>query len=136
MRRLFRTLLVASLLLYVGWVASYYYAFVLFSEDVAKVVVHNGAEAWVYLPEGLFWILPVLWLIATIGMWQFSQGARGFFVALTLASIALSVVSGISIQSGPQAAVAQVINLIDGAILAMAFFTSLDSEFRKNASNN
>lgn len=69
-------------------------------------------------------------------MWQFSQGARVFYLVLTISSVALSAVSGMSIQSGPQAAVAEIISAIDGAILALAYFTSVDNEFRKTASNH
>lgn len=131
MIRIFRALLAVSLLLYVGWIASFYWAFALFSEDVARAIAHNGAEAWVQMPAGIFWLFPVLWVIATIGMWHFSQGFRGLFGVLVVGSIVFSMVSGMSIQSGPQAALGEVVSLMDGAILAIAFFASVDSEFRK-----
>lgn len=136
MKKIFRILLVVSLLLYFGWMASFYYAYSLFSNEVADAIAHTGSAAFISLPNSIFWIFPALWLIATVGMLQFSNGARQFFVFLTVVSLGMGAVSGMLIQTGPQAALIEVVNLLDGAIIAIAFFTSVDMEFKNSASNS
>ena len=135
MEKLFRTLLVVSLVLYLAWVGSFYLAHSFFSPQVANAVVHTGAESLIQIPEPLVWIMPVLWVIAAIGMWQFSQGARTFYVLLTVMGLIVTAISGMLIQSPAQAALADVVSLCDGAIIAMAYLTRLDARFRDNASN-
>ncbi|SCZ52272.1 hypothetical protein [Thiohalomonas denitrificans] len=135
MEKLFRTLLVISLVLYLVWVGSFYFAHWLFSPQVANAVVHTGAESLLQMPEPLLWMLPVLWLIAAIGMWQFAQGARTFYVVLTASSLVVAAISGVLIQSPAQTVLADVVSLCDGAIIAMAYLTRLDARFRGDASN-
>lgn len=130
---IFRFLLIGSLVLYAGFIASFIFASQVFGEDVAGVLYHNGKGAWVALPPFTWMIELLLWSLATIGMLLFQSWARTLFLLLTGISLALATLAGFWVLTGPQAAVLQLINLIDGAILAVAFLTTVARRFDLSA---
>ena len=127
--RLFRTLVVASLLLYYAFFASFIFSSQLFGDEQASVLAYNGRGALLTLPSLVFWSLQFLWAVSAVGMVLFQRWARTLFVLLTVYSFFGLLAGGLLIQTGSQAALFLLVNLADGAVLFMAYLSSIAPRF-------
>ena len=131
MVQLFRSLVCVSTALYVVFVVSYFWAAELFGTDVAAVLAHSGRGASVTFPEYTWLVLLGAWILVAVGLLLFVRWSREAFVALSVFSIFSTALGGIQINAGPQEALKEVIALADGAIVFMAYFSSVARRFRR-----
>jgi len=131
MVQLFRSLVVVATGLYVVLVVSYFWAADLFGPDVAAVLAHSGRGASVQFPEYTWLVLLVAWIVASAALLFFVRWSRECFVALLVFSIVSTALGGIQINAGAQEALMEVVALADGAIVFMAYFSSVARCFRR-----
>lgn len=132
MASLFRAMLLIAAAGYSLVFATLWLPHLFFEEQVTEAIMHSGAEATVVFPMAVYWIFPAGWLSACIGMLFFAAWARVLFLLLLIWSALLTALSGMSILAGPQAATLYVVNILEGAILATAYFTGVAERFRRS----
>jgi hypothetical protein len=76
----------------------------------------------------------MLWLIASIGLLHFDSWARYLYLGLTAWALIAAGLYGIRVTSALGAVLDLAINLLDGAILALAFLSPLKGRFLKASS--
>jgi hypothetical protein len=96
---------------------------------MAAVLAHNGRDAWLTPPYYFWWIIQFLWAAAAIGLFFFLRWARTLFLFLNVYSVVGFVAGGLVIQTGLQAALFHLVNLADGAVLFMAYLSTIASRF-------
>lgn len=133
MDSIFRFLVLSSLFLYYIWYASFLFSIQVWGVEVAEVLMHGGREAWLTIPSDLVLVLPVMWTIATAGMFFYKRWSRVLFLMLLGASLLLAFTGGLTIMVGPQYAVAMLVSTVDGAVCFMSFFSSVANKFHKSS---
>lgn len=78
------------------------------------------------------YIIGLLYLVASFGLLAFRAWARTMFLVLTIFTTFSAPFLGLSVQGGYDAMVEYIVSLCDGAILALAYLSSLASEFKRN----
>lgn len=131
MRELFRWIVVVSTGLFVlVWLLPFFdYRWL--NQDELDVLSCAGQGS--VLPSNVFiyWGLFVLWLIVSIGLWFFVAAARTAFLSLLIITSIASFFWGPSIRTPLETGIGNIVMMSDGAILVMAYFTSISSEFKK-----
>jgi len=84
------------------------------------------------LPTFVIGLFLLLWVAAAIGLWQFNRHARLGFLLLTATSVALTALGGVAVQLPFEEVLEYAVALMDGAILAMAYFSPLKGRFAVN----
>jgi hypothetical protein len=83
------------------------------------------AQSW-YVTAGVFG----LWLVAYAELLRLQSWARHLYLALTLWGLVAAALYGVRIVPAMQAVLDLATNLLDGAILAMAYFSTLRTQFK------
>lgn len=117
--RIFQSLVAVSLLLYLTWSIV---PFNWFGPENAKLLSFDGYGA-ILNPHGRLLTIGVfsLWVLAKVGIFFFQNWGRYLYFGLVVWSLIGVVVFGIQIASPLDSMFALAINLLDGAILAMAY---------------
>lgn len=68
-------------------------------------------------------------VLSSIGMLFFYNSARMFFVLLMAISLILTLFSGMMVSIESVAFLGEILSLLDGAILALAYLTPLSEKF-------
>jgi hypothetical protein len=104
------------------------------SPDVAALRGKSGYGA--MLPgirELISWIFLPLWLIASVGLFFFQAWARSLFAVLYVVALLLRFIQGVTVSLPVEGFVGEIVSLLDGAILVLAFTEPLDGYFRRRA---
>ena len=72
-------------------------------------------------------------LISMIGLWLFKSWARGLYIITYIASIPLTLLSGISVYSSAGQVFNDLSFLLSGIIIALMYYSSLSKEFKKRS---
>lgn len=99
------------------------------SPETSDLLRHDGSMAILPLPTFVVGLLVLLWVAAAIGLWQFNRHARLGFLLLTVTSVALTALGGVAVQLPFEEVLEYAVALMDGAILAMAYFSPLKGKF-------
>ena len=105
------------------------------SPDVAELRGRSGYGA--MLPgirEPISWIFLPLWLLASVGLFFFQAWARSLFAVLYFVALLLRFVQGVTVSLPVEGFLGEIVSLLDGAILILAFTTPLDAYFKRRAS--
>lgn len=133
MIKIYRTLVIVSLMSFGLYMGLPYFDAAFLNEDEIKVLAWGGYGSIITYPQWLGWVLTFVWIPIAIGMVFFYPIARKVYVLLTVVFIVMNPLSGLMVLTGLQAMVYEITTLLDGAILTMAYFTSINEEFKKNA---
>lgn len=79
----------------------------------------------------LYWCLFASWLLILAGLFFYVAAARSGFLALTGISIVLSSYWGVRVFAPREAALDTLLAVIDGALIAMAYFSPVRTEFQR-----
>ena len=132
MTTLFRALIVASLLSYAIVVCIGHFDAPYLSEKELDLLSWYGHGAVIELSPFMNWVLILVWLPAAIGMYLFNSIARFVYLFLAILIIITTPLFGAYIALGYEFMFLQITTFLDGAILVMAYFTSVSDKF-KNA---
>ena len=133
MRKIFLTLVITALVLQVSWFfLPYSWNYIYNKEELALLSWHGyGAYLDIYGP--IPYLILVLYGAVSIGLVYFKKWARTAFVALTVISIITTPLWGFAVSPAIDGIIGYIITLADGAVLSIAFLTSLGAEFEQNA---
>src|SRR5688500_9698535 len=130
MDRLFRYLVAASTLLLVAyWVMPYVDSAWLPEEELNLLAV-DGYKSLIPSHPLIYWGFFTAWIIPSIGLFFFSRTARTAYCGLLVLATVASLFSGYVVRSPIEATLGTTLSLTDGANVAMAYLTSVDSRFR------
>lgn len=132
MNNIFRILVVLSTFLYVFWVFIPYLPFNLSQEELdALSWISYGAI--LNFPDW-FWVVSTLvWVLVAIGMFFFIPIARMLYLILIVSFLFLTPFLGIGVYTALELFLLETINILDGAILTIAFLTSVSNEFKSRS---
>ena len=131
MKRLFRSLVVASTLAYVLWFCMPFFSVHIFDSETLDALSWAGFGAIVDLGNLAPYMFLIAYGIIAVGLIYFQRWARTGFLILTVVAFILAPLSGLNVQTGIDSALSYFITLADGAILAIAFLTSMSDEFNQ-----
>ena len=100
------------------------------NENELAYLSANGAFAKILIPNFIFHFIFAFWLIALVGMFFYINAARNLFIALVLFTILLTPFIGFVSLSPIESTLLEVLNIIDGVLIAMILFTSVSDNFK------
>jgi hypothetical protein len=128
--RLFQLLVVSSTVIYIIWFFLPYWSGYL-SDDEYRLAEYTGYGA--ILPVNHFLYYSAwfgLWLISALGLFFFQNWARHLYLALSLGTLFAVPFSGFLVAAPIDALFLNANLLLDGVILALAYFTPLAANFK------
>ena len=102
----------------------------LYDQNTNDALTWNGYGALVPMHDLVPYAFLIAFGVVSIGLIFFKSWARTGFLFLTAIGFLLSPVIGLSVQTGVDSLLSYFINLSDGAILVMAYLTSINNEFQ------
>jgi hypothetical protein len=128
---IFRALVLSSAVLYAFL---YFLPFESFETDLSRInLLKSDGYAAVLNPQT--WLLTIgifaLWIVAYVGLFRFQNWARNLYLVLTIWALFATTLYGIRVVSPMEGVLDLAVNLLDGAILAMAYLSSVKNEFRE-----
>lgn len=126
---IFRISVVVSLLVYALFVAKAYFDSSFISQGMLDLLSWNKYEAVIMLPFWVDWITILIWLPVSIGTYYFYRPFRTIYLVLSVVFIFTKPLFGAAIFTGTDLMLFQLTVFLDGAILAMAYFTSVSERF-------
>jgi len=129
MNNIFRSLLVISGVLYVAFYFMPQFDYLWLDAESIMFLSNNGANAILALPAMAWDVIFLLWLLCIGGMYFYVNMARRVFAMLLVVSIALTPFNGYVAYSPIEYSLVAALDIIDGALVVIAFFTSVSQEF-------
>ena len=127
---LFRTLIILSLLSYAIFIGIGYIDAPYLGEEESNLLSWAGHGAILELPTFLNWAIVLVWLPIAIGMYLFNPIARFMYLCLAILFTITTPLFGMYIAMGYEFMFLQITTFLDGAILAMAYFTHISAKFK------
>ena len=131
MKRIFDSIVLISLALTVAiWVIPLYDHNWL-SDQELNLLNASGWGAFFPYPNYIYWPMLLFWSITSVGLYLRIKIARTIFlIGIVIFAIA-NFGWGFAVQTQLEAGLTNIITLLDGAILTMAFLTTVNNEFEK-----
>lgn len=129
MKGIFRYIVIGSLILYLIWFFMPNAWVYLYEREALNLLSWAGYGANYNINGPIPYIILVAYIVASVGLVLLKKWARTVFLALTVSDIVLTGISGVHVSAPLDAAIGYIIALSDGAILAIAYLTSLGGEF-------
>ena len=124
MHTIYRTMIVVSLLTYYMYVGVGYVDTPYLSEEELNLLSWGGHGAIIQFHPIVHWGLVFIWLPLAIGMWFYNSLSRKLYLILAMSFLMLNPFVGYSVSTGYEMMFYQTTTFLDGAILAMAYFTN------------
>ena len=129
MVRLFRALVLTSTFLFVVIGFMPFFNHLWLTPDQLHVLSYDGAGSLIPAHPLLYWGQMVLWVVVSVGLFFFISIARTAFLVLNVISVVATFFWGFRIIPPEAAALGGIVQMADGAILVMAYFTSVAERF-------
>ena len=97
--------------------------------ETVDLLNYDGYAALLTMPTGVVWLMNLVYLAASIGLYRFSASARTLFAIFTVAFGVMSLLNGVRVTSPLVCFLSVPGALADGAILLMAYATPLKEKF-------
>lgn len=133
MNSVFRVLIVLSAGLYLIWYFMPYYSEQLYSEDIIDVISWNGIGAILELPSWFHIVIGIAYLLTLFELLMYSNVARLLFLVFAIFFLSIAPFIGVSALTPIESMLASAMSILQGAILTMAYLTSVGAEFRPDA---
>jgi hypothetical protein len=131
MIKFYRALVIISTMSYLLFVGVGYVDSSFLSKDELDLLSWGGYGAIIQMPLFLHWFLVGIWVPLAIGMCLFKPLARKIYLWLAITFILANPFFGFVVSTGYESMLYQLAIFLDGAVLVMAYFTSISSEFTK-----
>lgn len=131
MKKIFRILVVTSMVIYAVFWFLPYFTYLWTTTEVLNLLSFNGYGRLVQFPVLVEWALLFTWLLVSIGLITFNRSARNQFIVLNILSLVLIPLSGLIILSPMEALLFSIVGILDGAIISMFYFSPVAQEFNK-----
>ena len=113
-----------------------YYDYLWLSQYEIDFLSNNGAQAVVVIPDIAYHFLMLSWVASSIGMFFYINLARKAFALILIFTVLLSPFLGWLVFSPIESTIVSILNIIDGALIVMAYFTSISLNFEKHLTNS
>ena len=132
MDKLYKFLIVFGSISYVIWFFQPYNIPEIYDVRVFELLGETGYGSVDILWNPIVYILLILYLLSAVGMWFYIKVARNIFLLLQIVYVALAFIGGVVVQSPIDSAVYHLIVLSDGALLFMAYFSSISERYENS----
>lgn len=131
MKSIFRNLVLLSVALYAVWFCIPYFSVNLYSPETLDAISWAGSDALLSFDSLAIvaFLFLFLYAITSVGLIYFKPWARISFLLLTLSSILTTPLFGIVVLPAIESSIFQVVNILDGVLIAFMYFTSVSNEF-------
>lgn len=129
MDKFFKSLILVSTISYTLWFFQPYNTAVILDQDTLTALEWVGFGGNYYYLFYVSYLFLIFYIVSAIGMLIYLNWARTLFIVLTIASILLSPLAGLSVSTTIDSILGNIIGLCDGAIIFMAYFSSVSSKF-------
>ena len=130
---LFRNVVIFSYVLYAAFVFIAFFSAYLYDQKTLDILTWNNYGTIIQLSHVFGYLFFFAYTVIFLGLIYFKSWARTAFVILTLLSVILTGIQGIEILPAIEGLLSYLMNLSDGAIIALMYFTSISSKFSNNA---
>lgn len=118
-----------SMVTYTVWYVLPYIEVRFQSADTVDLLSFSGYNAKVRVESWVFNVSHLVFLAASVLMYFFIAIGRSVFLWFYLFWLVLRVFMGVDIQTGLSGTLGSIIGLLDGAIIYMAYFSSVERYF-------
>ena len=133
MKAIFRNLVAISTALFVFLWLVPFFDYHWLNEEELTILSASGYGSLIPESQLLYWFLFVAWIVISIGLWLFIDVARTAYLYLLVATSVASFFWGFNIFTPYENGIQNIVTLSDGAILVMAYFTSINNEFSNDS---
>ena len=129
MKNIFRKIIVGVGALYIAFMALPFFWLDIYDQETLNALtwLGNGGVLNIYGP--LPYLLAIVFIVSLIGMYRLKKWARTLFMLFTIISGLISPLWGLSVAGNIDVLAPYFISIGSGALLAIAYFTSLGAEF-------
>jgi hypothetical protein len=129
MKNLFKYLIATSIILTViYWLLPYIEPYWLSPEDM-QLIYADGYKSYIPLQGWIGWVMFVIWIALSLGLFLFKKVARKGFLIFLIITSGVTFFWGFLVQTPVSAGIGNLLSITDGAILVMAYLTSVSDEF-------
>ena len=128
MNKFFRILVLISICAYSIYMLLPYFWHLIHSDEIIGILELNGYKEYF----NFYYILNIIFaltIVASFGLLFYKKWARTLFSGLILITIILVPFTGFSVATGFESSLGMVNTLSNGAILYMAYFSSVSNDF-------
>ncbi len=132
MERIYRILILLSTAAYILWFFQPYNSPEFVGEEAIRILGaegYGGSDFLLNISPVMGWVLLLGFILAAVGMVFYISAARASFVLLLAISIVLRLFTGLSVQTSINAALLYFINIADGVIVFMSYFSSVADNY-------
>ena len=134
MAKIFIGTVLINLLAYIAWFFMPFVSGYLYDYDTLDLLSFGGFGAKVDLDGPIPYVVGLIYVVTTFGLLLFKPWARIAFSILAVFTIISPSIWGVSIQGSYDVMIDSLVLITDGAIVSMAFFTSISNDFSKGGS--
>ena len=136
MTRLFRRIVLLSLIIYVMWVAFSFFIERFHSQTELNFLAWNGywsvtwGSLWAHwIHYILWWIKILLWIVAAVGLYYLRRWGRRLYLAMMILDALMLLTGGFIATLPLDAFMNTILTAADGFIISMAYFSSVNNAF-------
>ena len=126
---IFRGLILVSTFLYVVYLLLPFVPANWYSDSTLELLSFSGSDAILDIPVPIYHAISLAWLLTAVGMYFYIPIARSAFVWLYVITVPIDIVGGVVVTPGLDMAILSLSTLLDGAIIAIAYLTSVERLF-------
>ena len=131
MDKLFRGLLIISVVLYSSYYVMPYFYHHWLSEEQLAYISYSGQFSIIQIPIFVSHAIFIGWLLSSIGMFFYNNFARNLFIFLAIVTLVIIPFTGYTSMTALETALFGFLNILDGALIVIALFTSVSIKFQK-----
>lgn len=125
----FNILVVISIILtFIAWGLPYVEPYYL-SEEELSLLSYSGYGAFFPSSSIVYWTLLIFWIVMSIGLILRSRIIRTLYVTGIIITTLWTVFWGFSVTTPLESLIYNILSMIDGALITMAYLTSVSRSF-------
>ena len=133
MTSIFSRLVIASAVTYTAWFFIPFAWGYLYDYSILDLLVWNSFGSKVNVNGPIPYIVGLVYVASYFGLLSYKPWGRTLFVVLAIFNIVSTPLWGLQVVGTYDASLGYLVSVLDGAIITMAYLTSVSREFSKNA---
>ena len=124
----YRTCIIVGAILYIAfWFMPYSYGY--YNGEIQSLLSYTGFAATIQFSDTVSWIIFFMFLFCSLGMYLYRKIFRTAFLLLLTTITIISSLTGVSVITGVDVMLNDITSILDGAVLAMAYFSPIKDKF-------
>lgn len=133
MLSIYRLTIVISTILWLILLFLPYFDLVWYTEDEINLLAWDGWNRKLVMSNATYWFICSLWLSSSITLFFTVKYSREFFLFLVCSTTLVSFFWGFRVFAPIENVLAEIITMADGAIIYMAYFSSISQRFNNDS---